>query len=207
MTSSGGCENKISLGRKELEAFASQDLGFYGLDISRISMVFLAQVLQFRVHRTIDTFCLLDEVKYLERLKSSTATKAVETFKHQPLKGLKKKHFFNAAFVLENMNAHWGFSYGGNKRLDEVINEAFDRNATGYVDEELCGFLAHAMTFGALENRNQGKGLTGEWIVFQEYEGKNFYLTIAAHTEDDQAIFCRVQDAWELDFPFLKAAK
>lgn len=195
---------QVSLSRQDLEDFAKNDIGFYGLDISRISSIFIAQVLQMQTNRTINTHQMLDEVKYLEGLRNVSSTKKAEQFKRQPLKGLMKKHFMDAGFIVQNIGVHFGHEYGGNKKLDHLIGEAFARNKTGYVDDEFINYLAHQSTVGMLENRAAKKAMTGEWIVFQSYKGENYYLTLAAHNEGDENILKRVNDAYDLNFPFLR---
>lgn len=196
--------DKISLSRQDLEEFAANDLGFYGLDISRISSIFIAQVMQMQGNRVINTHQMLDEVKYLEGLRSVSSTQTVSDFKREPLKGLMKTHFTDARFIVKNLGAHFGYDHGGNRNLDALISEAFARNESGYVDEKFINFIAHESTVGALQKRAKKKKISGEWIVFQKYNEKNYYLTLAAHDEGDENIYRRVCDAYDLDFGFLR---
>ena len=195
----------VSLSRDDLEGFARSDVGFYGLDITRISSVLIAQVIQMQANQVINTHQMLDEIKYLEGLKTSSSTKKAEPFKRLPLKGLMKTHFTDANFIIKNLGAHFGYDNGGNKRLDKLVSEAFARNESGYIDDEFINFIAHQSTIGALEQRAVKKNITGEWIVFQEHLGKNYYLTLAAHNEGDENIFKRVNDAYDFDFEFLRS--
>ena len=195
--------NKISLTRRDLEVFAVNDLGFYGLDISRISSVFIAQIIQIRSSRTLNTFQILDEVKFLEGLKNVSCTQVASAFKREPLRGLMKKHFTDANFIVKNLVAHFGSEYGGNRKLETIVSQAFARNKSGYVDDEFINFIAHETTFGALQKRAK-KRISGEWIIFQKYSGKNYYLTLAAHDEGDENIYGRICDAYDLDFDFLR---
>ena len=194
----------VSLSRVDLENFTKSDIGFHGLDISRISSIFIVQVMQMQGNRVINTHQMLDEVKFLEGLGKQPRTKKAEEFKRLPLKGLKKTHFTNANFIVKNMGSHFGLERGGNKMLDRLIKKAFDQNTSGYVDDDFANFIAHKLTIGMLEERAANHRITGEWIVFQEYEGKNYYLTLGAHNEGDDNIYKRVCDSYELDFPFLQ---
>ena len=193
-----------SLSREDLENFARNDIGFYGLDISRISSIFITQVIQLQTNRTINTHQMLDEVKYLEGIKKLSSTKKEESFKRPPLKGLMKKHFTDASFILKNLGAHFGYKHGGNKRLDDLVHEAFSINKSGYVDDEFISYLAYNCTIGAFQERASNRNISGEWIVFQVHNGKNYYLTLAAHDEGDENIFKRVRDAYDFDFAFLR---
>ncbi|NHB93845.1 hypothetical protein C5469_17550 [Photorhabdus cinerea] len=57
---------KISLGRNELLYFANSSLGFCDIDLSRISSVFIAQVMQLYYGGVINIFNVTDRVKFLE---------------------------------------------------------------------------------------------------------------------------------------------
>lgn len=196
--------NKTSFSREELEVFAKHDIGFYGLDISRISSVLIAQVIQMQNNRVINTHQMLDEIKFLEGIKKLSSTKKAEVFRKHPLKGLMKKHFTDASFIIKNLGAHFGYEYGGNKRLEAMVNEAFTQNKSGFVDDAFIDFIAYNSTILAFEDRASRKKLSGEWIVFQEYQSKNYYLTLAAHDEGDENIFKRVQIVYNFDFQFLR---
>jgi hypothetical protein len=43
-----------------------------------------------------------------------------------------------------------------------------------------------------------------DWIVFKQFNGSNYYLTLAKPDEGDQNINQRVRQAYEFDFPFLQ---
>lgn len=198
--------SNISLSREDLENFAANDYGFYGLDISRISSVLIVQVIQMQASGVINTHQMLGEVKYLEGIGKSSNTPAPTQFKREPLKGLMKKHYTDANFIVKNLGAHFGSNFGGNKNLDNLIKEAFSRNKSGYVDDEFINYIAHESTIGALQERAKRKKMSGEWIVFQKHNGENYYLTLAAHDEGDENIHERVCLAYEFDFNFLRNA-
>ena len=109
----------------------------------------------------------------------------------------------DAGFILKNIGNHMGYGQKKTPRLDKIIKEAFERNTSGYADDEFINYIAHHTTIGAYEERTK-KTLTGEWIVFQKHNEQNYYLTLAAHNEGDQNIYSRVKDVYEFDYPFLK---
>ena len=193
----------VSLGREEIESFAKRDIGFYGLDLKRISSVLIVQIMQIQSSRSLDTHEIMHQVKYLENLIDHSGTKKHEKFKGSVLKGLYKKHFMNAAYLIKNINAHYGINFEGNSRLDKRIQDVIDENTTGYTDGDFAGKLADELVFKGIQERAT-QGFTGEWIVFQKYQGKNYYLTLAQHDEGDENIYNRVVDVYEYDFPFLK---
>ena len=188
------------MNRNELIQYAKSSNVFYGLDLSRISSVLIAQIFHFERTRTLNVHNIGDELK---RIESNNSNKS-SIFKHLPLKGLHKTHFFDACFILGNMNAEFGFDKGGNKKLDNIIDEAFQRNNSGFVDDKMVMFLAHEMTVAAFEKRALQKKLSGEWIIYHVYENQYYYLTLASHRENDNLIYERVKTAYKLNFPFLE---
>lgn len=191
----------VSLSRKDLLRYAKRSVHFCGVDLSRVSTVFLAQILQLQLNRVVNVHSLLDEVKRLEQNSTVRFTRKAEVFKHYPLKGLYKKHFYDASFLVMNLRSHFGIDFGGNKLFNQMFNEAL---ATGDIDQ-FINQLSHNGTIGAYEKRaSQGK-VTGEWIVFQRSNEKNYYLTVAAHNEGDENIFKRVETCYDMDFSFLRS--
>ncbi len=73
---------KVSLSRNDLLGFAADDLGFYGLDVTRISTVCIAQIYQLQRKRIVDTYCIMDEIKYLIAPKQQTPKR--ETHQNDP---------------------------------------------------------------------------------------------------------------------------
>ena len=47
--------------------------------------------------------------------------------------------------------------------------------------------------------------LTGDWIVFANYEGLNYYLDLALHSEgvDGEKLYGKLRDGNASEFPFL----
>jgi len=64
---------KISLTRKELENFAIQALGIGKLALRRMSTQFLAQLLQLKINGDTRAFHMVNEIRYLEKLRQGMA--------------------------------------------------------------------------------------------------------------------------------------
>jgi hypothetical protein len=64
---------KISITRKELESFAIRALGLAQLALRRMSTQFLAQLLQLNIDGGTRAFHMVDEIKYLEKLRQGIA--------------------------------------------------------------------------------------------------------------------------------------
>ena len=58
---------------------------------------------------------------------------------------------------------------------------------------------------GAVPLKRRGiREAPADWIVFTQFNGRNYYLTLAKVDEGDQNISRRVRQAYEFDFPFLQ---
>jgi hypothetical protein len=58
---------------------------------------------------------------------------------------------------------------------------------------------------GAVHLKRDGMRQTPEdWIVFKQFNGSNYYLTLANPDDGEQNINQRVRQAYEFDFPFLE---
>jgi hypothetical protein len=69
-------------------------------------------------------------------------------------------------------------------------------------NEQFAATLANVAKELFLEKLRNGK-LTGEWIVFKKYERKNYYLTLASHSEKNEEIIRRILDDCRSQYPFL----
>jgi hypothetical protein len=72
---------KISLTRRELENFATHALGIAKMALRRMSTQFLAQLLQLKINGDTRAFNMVDEIKYLEKLRQGLAGMARDRFK------------------------------------------------------------------------------------------------------------------------------
>lgn len=195
---------RVSVGRPELLALARNEFAFYGLELTKISTVFLAQVIQIKSSGSVDIFNITDEIKALEGVKPKRSTRKERMFSENSiLKGLHYTHFMDARFMPANIASEFGYRNGGNKRLDNLIYKLFRKHEGEYVNEGFAQALAHEGTIGAFERRAARGALTGEWIVFVKHKGKRYYLSLAAHSESNEDIFSRVKIAISMDFPFL----
>lgn len=196
---------KVSLGRYELLEFARNELAFFGLELERISSLFLAQILQIKTRRSVDIFSITDELKALEGVGPKTQTKKEQPFNSGTLlEGLYYKHFTDARFIAKNFASEFGCEKGGNKTLRNLIGRLVYEHRGEYVNDGFAEALAHESTVGALRRRAKRGGLTGEWIVFAKRRDKRYYLCLAAHEDSNEVIRSRADSAKDMDFAFLK---
>lgn len=193
---------RVSLSREDLLPWAQQSLAFYGLDLSRISTVFLAQAYSSEANGVFDTFDLTQPIKSLEGLSPQDSVGAADQFKHQPLTGLYKKHFMSARFLPKNL-INFIRSKDGKTQFNKAWDEAKALSRSEYIDEKFIGYLTHRITVDPIQIKSSSKTMTGEWVIFHKHEDKNYYLTIASHNESNDQIYARVSLACQIDkLPF-----
>ena len=192
----------LSLSRAELVAWANESVAFAGIDLDRVSTVFLAQAFSIQINGHFSVFDLTQPIKALEGLAKSDATDAERVFERKPLRGLYKKHFTSPRFLVKNIS-NFLKSKDGNAHFERIWNEAVQASGSDTIDETLTKYVAHHMTFDPIQIKTASRSMTGEWVVFHKYQGDNYYLTLAAHDEGDEAIYKRVLLACEFDsLPF-----
>mgnify|MGYP000305296353 CR=1 FL=1 len=193
---------RVSITRDELRQWATNSLVFFRLDLERISALLLAQVYACEVDRRYDTFNITDPIKALEGIGRIDQTSPPRQFLHPPLVGLYKKHFFSVRFLPRNL-ANALRSKEGKRRLQQAWDEGLEYTKSEYVTEGFIGYIAHHITVSAFETKCQNRELTGEWIVFHQHEGQNYYLTLASHRESNETIYQNVKLACEIEkYPF-----
>lgn len=192
----------MSLSREKLISWASGSVAFFGLDLSRLSTVLLAQSYSSEINRVFDIFNLTHPIKVLEGLTTSDGTRAAEQFKHPPLTGLYKKHFTSPRFLARNL-LNFLRSKEGGRHFNSVWREAVKISGAEYIDETFTRHLTHHMVTDPIAIKSASSRMTGEWVVFHKHDGVNYYLTIAIHGETNDQIHKRVVFACEFDnLPF-----
>lgn len=137
--------------------------------------------------RTINVFAVYDEIGQMEGSDPPrhTGTKPAKRL-NRKLQGLMHKHYKVSSlgsFALNQKN-HW-LRKDSQTKLDEVVNE--------FCRDGHAGRLTHALVLGAHEARHVANQMTGEWIVYAQVAGVNYYLTLATHKEPDAVIEARVR--------------
>ena len=145
---------------------------------------------------------VMDEIYAADR-GTTTRTGAADQFKHPPLKGFWKKHFFQTSFMGRNLMNEWKME---NPRSGKFDNLHRTLNKTTKDPLQLSAMLAHNFVMDGFEKRSREGRLDGEWIIFAKHEGQNYYLTIAFHNEGDEVIFERISSMCAVQFPFLYAS-
>jgi len=148
--------------------------------------------------RTISAFAVYDEIGQMEGSDPPrrTGTTPAEPLKHE-LNGLMHKHYKTSSLpdFKKNITNHWKDK--NNKIEHRRIQSELRRDGH-------AGKAAHEIVLGGYQARHCANEMTGEWIVYAEIGGVNYYLTLAAHKEPNSAVKERVRSCFA-EFPDLGA--
>jgi hypothetical protein len=112
---------KISITRKELERFAIQALGISKLALRRMSTQFLAQLLQLKINGDTRAFHMVDEIKYLEKLRQGIADMTGDGFKQTSDEWIVFKRYNgnNYYLTLAKLNE-------GDQNINQRVRDAYE---------------------------------------------------------------------------------
>ncbi|GLR77193.1 MULTISPECIES: hypothetical protein [Aliivibrio] len=162
------------------------------------SRLFLADLMAFYELHFIGSDEIFMTLNDYEKGKNFAGTKPPTIFRKSPLKGLHHIHFYSPRYIKNNVDIALG-----KNGLKNIISDVLDTNESMSIDEQAKLISKRAVTDTLNDRRIKGK-MTGEWVIFTKYEGKNYYLCLARHNDDDHVIRERIEKHCLLMFPFLK---
>lgn len=127
----------------------------------------------------IDIMTILDVIKDIETVPAQ-ARRRVSPFRQQiALQGLFKAHFYDTAFMAKNIQAGLNQSIGVRR---QALLDKYGLTEGQIPSAEQLSELSRELISGTLDNRAESdKGLTGEWIVMDQENGRYRYLCLATH--------------------------
>lgn len=159
----------------------------------------------------VDFHNVCDQIERLEGKSPYVAGNTIRAtqFRHTPLKGLWHSHWFQAAFMAQNIALEMQRD-NGKAAIEHALKLVGDKLTTGELTEaQLINAFTHSVVFGGYERRASRKKrsnigcLTGEWIVYAKSNNRNIYLSLGSHDEDAVEIKKRCLSAVE-EFPELR---
>jgi hypothetical protein len=146
------------------------------------------------------------EIEALEGIGNQSRLKQPALFKDAPLKGLWHKHYLPDGLVSIAMNVKKGLHRYDLPFFKQREREAQDAGEERYVSIEDVSSLAHDAVQGNLKRLATVEALTGEWIIYAQHDGKNFYLCLGNHKRSEHNHLRQQIDAICCEeFPFLPA--
>jgi hypothetical protein len=156
---------------------------------------FLRELAAATFHRMYNVHSILSEIRCLEGLSERrSSTKPAARFTGRLLNGLWHKHHSQAEFLPANMQ--------NEMHRDSTVHRVLEPHMGEILTEELWRRLTHTLVIENIERRSCEGRLTGEWIVFAKQGSVNHYLTLASHTDGDEAILERIT-VYEVEFAAL----
>lgn len=169
----------------------------------RVSIVLALRLLD-RTDRYFDPFAVLDELDYLEGIRSASRTKPESRFKGEHLRPFWHKHFSSSRHLLKNIGVRWNLTGDGNRDLDRMILDVAHKH--GEDPDRWINDLVHRLVVGGYEER-AARGLTGDWIIYAKHAGANYYLDLATHdegvAEHAEQLAHKLRSGCFAEFPFV----
>lgn len=188
----------------ELTAFAD----IYGLERAasgRYSLLLLYGLYYWAKVGRLNPAKVMEEIEALEGLRQSSRTKPASVFtRNQPLKGLWHKHYLEDGLPSMAINLQKGMRKYGIPFAQQMVEEAENSGEKRYFSEKDIPSIVHDLVEGNWKRLMSESALTGQWIIFAQHDGKNYYLCLASHTTGDQKIRDQIDAICVQEFPFLK---
>ena len=146
---------------------------------------------------------IIHEIKALEGIGTSSQLKPASLFKHPPLKGLWHKHYLEDGLRPFAINIQKGLKKHGIPFVKQRILEAQIAGEERYVSIEDCKLIADDVIHGNWMRLAKSEALTGEWIVYAQHEGKNYYLCLGKHDSGDDELRKQIEVVCCQEFTFL----
>jgi len=146
---------------------------------------------------------VIHEIKALEGIGAPSQLKPAIPFKRPPLKGLWHKHYLEDGLSSMAFNLKRGFDKYGIPLFKQRMREAQETGEERYVTTEDCKLLADDVVQGNWMRLASASALTGEWIVYAQHEGANYYLCIGRHDSGDDNLRKQIDAVCCQEFPFL----
>jgi len=189
----------------EIYAFA-QAIGLESVAPDRYSLLLILELFAGIASRQLNPAKVIHEIRALENLDGmSSRMKPSVQFRHPPLQGLWHKHYLADGLRTMAKNLKNGIHKDGLPWFEQRVKEAVATGENQYMSEDDIKRLTHDAVIGNWLRRSQVRALTGEWLIYAEHEGQNYYLCLGSHDGDHQKIRQQIEAICCDEFPFLRS--
>lgn len=171
---------------------------------AEFSDFFLHQLESILREGRINTSTIVNQIKHLIDQSQPSNIKLPTQFRKPPLKGFMHSHYFDGGLSMfaRNLLNQINVRPEGKETCFQIAHREAAQRSDG--DPLLYSqYLAHSMVHGSYKLRCSNKRMTGEWIIYKHYEGKNYFLMLANHKDGDENIFNLMNEKCYSQFPFL----
>ncbi|MEH0017280.1 hypothetical protein V6330_23050 [Citrobacter portucalensis] len=174
--------------------------------LTRISGLLILQLYGSFISRSENPFIIVDEISCLEGnpLRGESRTKPPTMFNRKPyLRGLWHKHYHGAGIDVMARNIQIALKNYGLPRLEAEVEKVMESGEERYFTPEDAALIAHEAVRENWLRRSNEQKITGHWIIYAIHEGKNYYLSLGRHTDDEAELRRQIETACLYQFPFL----
>lgn len=149
---------------------------------------------------------VIHEIECLEGIRERSNLKPASQFERKPaLRGLWHKHYLEDGLPSMANNLSKGIAKFGLPWLKERVAESHSSGEKSFLTKQDCARIAHDVVVGNWQRLIEQSALTGEWLIFAKHEGKNYYLCIGKHGDDEMSR-SQIDAICLKEFPFLADA-
>ncbi|CAH5397928.1 hypothetical protein [Serratia marcescens] len=181
-------------------------IGIKEATLGRVSVLMISQLYVSFMSRRENPFIIADEISCLEgnKLRGESRTKPPTMFNRKPyLRGLWHKHYHGSGIDVMARNLQVALKNYGLPKFEAKVEEAMQSGEDRYFTAEDAALIAHEAVMEHWERRAGEQKMTGHWIIYAIYEGKNYYLSLGRHTDDEAELRRQIETTCLYQFPFL----
>lgn len=189
---------------EEIKQFA-EFIGLTSLVPARCSAFLISQIYcEAEILGELAPERVIREIRSLENPEQQSCTKPATQFGRPHLKGLWHKHYRISGISSIATNVMRALNQYGTPQFTESVKQVQESGEERYFEKEDIDRLVQEIVVTNYEKRLDDQRITGEWIVYAIYEGKNYYLCLGKHTMSDEELRQQIDLTCVPEFPFLK---
>ncbi|UGA39274.1 hypothetical protein JOS77_06820 [Chromobacterium haemolyticum] len=142
----------------------------------------------------------MKEIEVLETASGESRTKPATKFNGPFLKGLFHKHHMEDGLPSLSQNLLNALKTYGLPDFERLSIEAEKEGRVVSLDD--INAIVNEAVLINYQRRANDQQLTGEWIIFAQHKGENYYLCLGKHGQDEK-IRSEIDALCVLEFPFL----